>query len=319
VSLAGALLFLTGGAVGAMVHPTWIWHRRPEASPTFGASGPSSAKRSGAKRVSLPDVTPALETQIAVVADDTRPASPPALVVPSAEATTDQGLQQIAAPRALTVPPVRRLAKMHAMSNSTSHATPASTSNSPLPPPVTAPAPSPTNAVSQEQSLITLAMRKLRSEHDPGAALAIIDDHRTRFPRGVLAPEAARLRVEALLALGDKAAALNEIDQLSSLGPGNDESLVVRGELRAAARQWSAALEDFDRVVRTHLENGPAVGLSDEPRTRGRVERALWGRATSRSHLGDFQGARNDLHAYLHHFPDGRLAAEAARLLGRRR
>jgi len=41
-----------------------------------------------------------------------------------------------------------------------------------------------------EHFLLTTAVRRLRTAHDPASALAALDDYRARFPGGVLAPEA---------------------------------------------------------------------------------------------------------------------------------
>ena len=43
------------------------------------------------------------------------------------------------------------------------------------------------------------ALAALRRDKDAGAALALLDEHDRRFPRGELAGEATRARVEALL------------------------------------------------------------------------------------------------------------------------
>jgi tetratricopeptide (TPR) repeat protein len=168
-----------------------------------------------------------------------------------------------------------------------------------------------------EQALLSRAVRSLRSEHRPGSALAVLDEYVARFPSGSLLPEATRLRTEALLALGYKPAALAELNrELAAAGAGGEESLLVRGELRAAAGRWRQALEDFDAVVRAH---DPAAGPATSATLRERFERALWGRASARSHLGDEAGARADLRECLRRFPRGQFAAQAARLLGERR
>jgi len=49
---------------------------------------------------------------------------------------------------------------------------------------------------------------------------------------------------------------------------------------------------------------------------RERFERALWDRASARSHLGDDAGARADLRECWRRFPDGRFADRVAPLLG---
>jgi TolA-binding protein len=177
--------------------------------------------------------------------------------------------------------------------------------SAPVSPPVAA---SPTAAPS-EQSLLTAALEKLRAAHEPRAALALLDEYRRRFPTGAFAPEAARLRTEALLLVGRKTAALDELEGGASSSTSPDERRVLRGELRAAAGRWQAACADFDDVVRAH------AGAIDS-RWTDLVERALWGRASCRGHLGDETATKADLREYLHRFPDGRFAKQASRLLG---
>jgi hypothetical protein len=168
-----------------------------------------------------------------------------------------------------------------------------------------------------EQALLFRAIRSLRSQHRPEEALATLDLYLARFPSGSLMPEAARLRTEALLALGQKPAALAELNRgLGNGTAGEQEHRLVRGELRAAAGRWQEALEDFDAVARGRLAHEPAAGPAASAKLRDYLERALWGRASARSHLGDAAGARADLRDYLQRFPQGRFAAQGARLLG---
>jgi hypothetical protein len=177
-------------------------------------------------------------------------------------------------------------------------------------PPVTAPAPS-------EHALLARAIRSLRVEHRPATALTALDEYGSRYPNGSMLAEATRLRAEALLLLGRRQAALVELSREPAPGlAGDDESRLVRGELRATARRWSEALQDFEAVVSAQLAHEPRTGAAISPRLRGRFERALWGRASARSRLGDEVGARADLQDYLRRFPHGRFAAQAARLLG---
>lgn len=61
-------------------------------------------------------------------------------------------------------------------------------------------------SLSEEVALIDRA--RATSASRPRAALALLDEHARRFPAGVLRDEAAVLRVEALVASGDRAAAL---------------------------------------------------------------------------------------------------------------
>jgi tetratricopeptide (TPR) repeat protein len=171
-----------------------------------------------------------------------------------------------------------------------------------------------------EHALLTTVLRRLRTEHDPVSALAALDDYRLRFPSGGLAPEAAMLRAEALLQIGRKGDALDELDRLS-LGrmPNSDERYVLRGELRAAVGRWREALGDFDIVLRGHAEGKTEIGAATDMKLRDRLERALWGRALARSRLGNDAGARADLQECLRRFPRGRFASEATRLLGGQR
>ena len=166
-----------------------------------------------------------------------------------------------------------------------------------------------------EHVLLKTALRRLRTAHDPVSALAALDDYRVRFPSGGLAPEAAMLRAEALLQIGRKGDALAELDRLS-LGqmPNSDERYLLRGELRAAVGRWREAEGDFDVVLRDQkTEIGATIKSPD------RFERALWGRALTRSRLGDDVGARADLQECLRRFPQGRFASEATRLLAGQR
>jgi hypothetical protein len=146
--------------------------------------------------------------------------------------------------------------------------------------------------------------------------MVAIDDYLARFPNGVLLPEATRLRTEALMMLGRKRTALDELDRQAFDGAtGGEERRLLRGELRAAAGRWRGAFEDFDAVLRSHLVHDKS-SRSGEAKLNDRAERALWGRASARSHVGDDAGARTDLREYLRRFPQGRFANQATRLLG---
>jgi TolA-binding protein len=167
-----------------------------------------------------------------------------------------------------------------------------------------------------EQALLSRAVRSLRSEHRPESALAVLDEYVAQFPSGSLLPEATRLRTEALLALGQKQAALAELNRPAAPGAaGGEAGRLVRAELHAAAGRWQEALVDFNGVVRARLAHELGAETSST-KARERLERALWGRAAARSHLGDETGARADLRECLRRFPQGRFAAQAARLLG---
>jgi len=165
--------------------------------------------------------------------------------------------------------------------------------------PATGPAPGPSQ-LARESRLLASAIAKLRQDGDPAQALAILDQHRSVFGSGVLAPEANAVRIEALLRLGRNGQALTLLDgqRLSAKGVGR-EMLVARAELRADKGRCSTALRDFDLILSTP---GATDGIS---------ERALYGRATCRAKGGDWDGARRDFEKYISDFPRGRYAREA--------
>lgn len=74
--------------------------------------------------------------------------------------------------------------------------------------PVTAPHGGPATPVGiQEQVSLIDRARSAAASGQVGATLAALDEYHRRFPRGVLQQEAAMLRIEAMLARGDKATA----------------------------------------------------------------------------------------------------------------
>jgi hypothetical protein len=170
-------------------------------------------------------------------------------------------------------------------------------------PPPEAPPPS---ALADESALLGRALRQLRREGNPAAALATLDQYESRFPRGVMAFDAIAARVEALVKLGRTDLALERLDAVAPAALAKSPALrVVRGELRARAGRIGAAIEDFDH----ELERGAGRG--------DLFERALYGRGSCRARRGDAAGARQDLERYLLLYPRGRFAAEARQVLGR--
>jgi hypothetical protein len=160
------------------------------------------------------------------------------------------------------------------------------------------PAPSAESELSRESQALERALTALRRERDPARALTLLERYAAEFPAGVLRLEADMARVDSHLALGQRPAALAILDRLPLERVGRGLELrVVRAELYAE-RDCVRANRDFDLV----LSANPPASLE---------ERALFGRATCRSRLGDAQGARADLERYLQRFPDGRFAAVA--------
>ncbi|HEX2660577.1 MAG TPA: hypothetical protein VHU40_19985 [Polyangia bacterium] len=101
-----------------------------------------------------------------------------------------------------------------------------------------------------EASLLSEALRALRLRGAPTEALAKLDEHRQRFPAGVLAREAALARVEVLLKLGRRAAALEVLDSLALAPRGADRDVrLVRAQLRANAGRCAQATGDFEALL----------------------------------------------------------------------
>jgi hypothetical protein len=170
----------------------------------------------------------------------------------------------------------------------------------PRAPAPSAPAPSTTK---DEAQLLGRALSRLRQEHDPRGALALLDEYARTFPSGVMAPEALRARLEAVIQMDDRKTALALLDGRGAFaGRLGSDLLLTRAELRASAGRYGDARADFDKLLATTL---PAELAG----------RALYGRAISLGHLGQDERARGDLLAYQKRFPDGKFAVEVARLL----
>jgi hypothetical protein len=162
----------------------------------------------------------------------------------------------------------------------------------------------PTAAIAQDARLLATALRSLRHDHDPRAALAALDVHARRFPDSALRPEADITRVDALLALDRRQSALAVLDGLAIPATTRGRELtIVRGELRVGAKRYAEAVTDFTRT----LADGVWDTLS---------ERALHGRIACYLATGNQVGARADLRDYLSRFPAGRFAPGIRRTLG---
>jgi len=292
VGLVVGSAFCMGGVVGAVAVPFWGRKEPVVVVSPAPAVAPTSGHRKLRPETSSP-ATPALSEPIP---DETGPAAHEPRPVPDE-------------PSPVPAPAKHRAAVRVAILNEP--APPPAPSAAPeIAPPVMVPPTGAPSPIAVEQALLGQAMKILRDGHDARTALALLAQHAERFPTGALASEATMLRIEALLALGLRNEALSVLDKvpLASL-PNRDEQLVVRGELRAANRRWREAEQDFGYTLR---EGGlPAASA----KARNIQERALWGRASARSRLGDQDGARADLDLYLRHFPGGRFASSAAALL----
>ena len=281
--LAALGLLLAGGAVFAAAGHFGLipWPR--EARPRMGSEQPASqARRRPAPGVSAagglaPESNPAVAPPTSAPQPATRPGPAP---TSSSSLTTRATHSRLTNPAAVAARPVARVARA-------SHGAPAAGP-----------------ASLDGQAMIAQAMRSLRNDRDPEAALEILTQHAALFPQSPLNSERSVLEVEALLTLGRRDEALLRLDGMSlDDTPRSTERHVVRGELRARAQRWKEAAADFDQAL--------AYGQGSQ----ALQERALWGRAATRTHTGDQEGARADLEIYLRLYPTGRFASEAARLL----
>ncbi|HEY3445281.1 MAG TPA: hypothetical protein VGK67_02910 [Myxococcales bacterium] len=171
------------------------------------------------------------------------------------------------------------------------------------PPPLALPSES---ALGAESRVLAGALHQLRDQKDPAAALSTLDELRAQHPTGALLEEASAARIEALVALRRGDDALRELGQLTPKLPRGSvrraQLLLLQGELLSGGGRFGEALPLFDELV----AGGGAT-----------LERALFGRATARSRVGDLAGCRADLLRYLELFPQGAFAARARAELSR--
>jgi hypothetical protein len=266
-------LFLSGGGVVMSATLLRRWSLRPPASSPVALSSPASPRRHAATAAPRGEIS----AEPTLIAESTLIAEPTPVA-------------------ALALPALARRAR---------EARPADVEPpAPVPPDVTpsaaAPAPTP-SAIAEEAALVGAALRKVREHDDAAGALALLDERDVRFgAAGTLADEARTTRVEALLRLGQHARALALLDSAAPRPSGRGRALLVtRGELRADAGRCRGADADFDAL------------LADDATSDDTTERALYGRSACRARLGESDGARADLEAYLTRFPGGRFADRA--------
>lgn len=100
-------------------------------------------------------------------------------------------------------------------------------SHSDVPPPASSPvaasptAMTPTGRPLREEIAMLDEARRAISLGEPARALSILDAYVTRFPHGAMAPEAALVRIEALLKAGDRSAAERAAAALTASDPDN--------------------------------------------------------------------------------------------------
>jgi hypothetical protein len=262
------------------------------ATPAPAATTKTSARAAWQGAPARPWPAPSAQPMPAV-----SPATPSAVVNPTLgvrspeAAATSPAVAPLAVPAASAPPPVPA---------------PPAAQPAAAPPPAAQTAPAQKSA-SSDRALFGQAIRRLRTENNPSAALVALHEHAKAYPRSALGGERTALEVEALLALHRDRDALALLDTMAlDELPRSGERFVVRGELRAAARRWQEACADFERAL-ARVSGSPAWH-----------ERALWGRGVARLHLGEREAGLDDMEHYLDGYPKGRFAAEAAKLFPRK-
>jgi hypothetical protein len=147
-----------------------------------------------------------------------------------------------------------------------------------------------------EAVLLESALKRLRREHDPRGALAILDTYQANHPAGVLRPEALVIRAETLLDLGRYRELVDLLgpERVSDLPRARDLAL-LRAEALSHLDHCREAIAVFDALLSGPLRNATA---SD------RRERALYGRALCLAKTGRLNAARRDLELEAREFPD---------------
>jgi hypothetical protein len=101
-----------------------------------------------------------------------------------------------------------------------------------------APPPSP------ERELVLLQRSQSALDRDPGAALALAEEHARDYPQGVFAQEREILAIEALLKLRQRPAALARADRFLQRHPESPHSTRVRALLERSASLGPATIDD---------------------------------------------------------------------------
>jgi hypothetical protein len=170
--------------------------------------------------------------------------------------------------------------------------------------PNTAP-PATTDQPPTEARLLARALWRLRTANDPAGALKTLAERDRAFGSGRLGAEAALIRVESLLQMGNNGAALVSLNALPAERIDQSRRLsLLRGELRASNGACAGAVEDLERVLRDSAADAWA-------------ERAHYARAACQARLGNVATAREELRLYLDLFPNGPHHRDALRYLAR--
>jgi hypothetical protein len=113
-----------------------------------------------------------------------------------------------------------------------------------------APAGAADDPISAESRSFSAAVARWHRDHDAEAALAALDVHERRFPRGQMHLEARLLRAEIFLQQGREREALTLLDGVSLPGlPRGRELQTVRGELRIKHGRCAEGRSDLEHVL----------------------------------------------------------------------
>jgi hypothetical protein len=108
----------------------------------------------------------------------------------------------------------------------------------------------PEDPISAESRSFSAALAQWHRDHNAGAALAALDQHERRFPRGQIRLEAKLLRAEIFLQQGRERESLALLDGVSLSGlPRGRELRTVRGELRVKYGRCPEGRRDLEHVL----------------------------------------------------------------------
>jgi hypothetical protein len=256
VLAALGLVLLAGAAVAHVVG----FSRLPFISSLFPSRESGLASKSPRSHVQPADVTatppvvaPAPErTRLLERAEKPQAPVPPApLPTPAARSNSRRNLG--------LAPPKRAIAaKAHEADREM--VVPNTPSLAPAPsPPVLTPVserPSPSKPIAEDDPIsaesrsFSAALAQWHRDHNAEAALAALDVHERRFPRGQIRLEAKLLRAEILLQQDRGREALSLLDSVSLSGlPRGRELQTVRGELRVKYGRCPEGRRDLDHVL----------------------------------------------------------------------
>jgi len=208
----------------------------PAPEEVWGAAAPASSAATADDPSVSPEAAPAPVTATAAPARGDDPSVVPdvAKAVPAPGTATAAPAPSSPEADERERTPVVSVAALPSVASSSATRPPVHAIGSSTPAPETRPDAPTANLLAEEVAALDRARRALRAGDTTGAQNALADYER-RFPAGVLAPEATLLRVEALLAAGDEAAARRIGEDFLAKGQGGAYVGRMRSLLQSAA------------------------------------------------------------------------------------